>query len=89
MVFPVGAEGGVTFEASVSGMVGWSSEEFWAGAKHVVLVTLMESEKKVRTSNSQLSGWTDQNKTKQKKESASIFVPGESPTRSLPFWLTS
>lgn len=41
---------GVTFEASVSGMVRWSSEEFWAGAKHVVLVTLMESEKKVPTS---------------------------------------
>lgn len=43
---PGGGGVGVTFEASVSGMVGWSSEEFWAGAKHVVLVSLMESEKK-------------------------------------------
>lgn len=43
---PVEGGAGVTFEASVSAMVGWSSEEFWAGAKHVVLVSLMESEKK-------------------------------------------
>ena len=35
---------------SLSRQVRWSSEEFWAGAKHVVLVTLMESEKKVPTS---------------------------------------
>lgn len=36
---------GVTFKARVSGMGGVVPEEFCAGAKHMVLGTLMESEK--------------------------------------------